>query len=55
MTEFGSVGDLVPEFPQKLYEISNKYEELIRECPDNHEQEDYALFRVQYRKDFNIS
>jgi hypothetical protein len=44
-----------PEFPKKLHEISNKYEKLIRECPDNHEQEDYELFRVQHRKDFNIS
>lgn len=44
-----------PEFPKKLYEISNKYEELIRECPDNHEFEDYELFRVQHRKNFNMS
>jgi hypothetical protein len=43
------------EFHKKLYEISSKYEELIRECPENHEPEDYALFRVQQRKEFNIN
>lgn len=44
-----------PDFIHKLGEISARYEELIEECPENHEPEDYTLFMVQNRKDFNIS
>ena len=43
------------EFRQKVGDISVKYEELIKECPENHEPEDYDLFKAQNRKDFKIS
>lgn len=43
------------DFRQKVGDISGKYEELIKECPENHEPEDYDLFRAQNRKDFKMS
>jgi hypothetical protein len=43
------------EFRQKVGDISVNYEELIKECPENHEPEDYALFKAQNRKDFKMS
>jgi hypothetical protein len=43
------------DFRQKVGDISVKYEELIKECPENHEPEDYDLFRAQNTKDFKMS
>jgi hypothetical protein len=43
------------EFRQKVGDISVKYEESIKECPENHDPEDYALFKAQNRKDFKMS
>ena len=44
-----------PNFPQKVRCISDEYEKLIKECPENHEPEDYNLFMAQNRKDFKMS
>ncbi|HEY9800483.1 MAG TPA: SLATT domain-containing protein [Leptolyngbyaceae cyanobacterium] len=43
------------DFVQKLGDISSRYEKLIQDCPENHESEDYTLFRLQNRKEFSIS
>lgn len=43
------------DFIQEIGNVSARYEKLIKDCPENHEPEDYALFMVQNRKDFNIS
>lgn len=43
------------DFIQKLGTISAEYEDLIKQCSENHEIEDYDLFTVQNRKFFNIS
>ncbi len=40
---------------QKTKAISDKYEELIADCPYNHEVTDFALFKVQHYQDFNIN
>lgn len=40
-------------FLQQLGNISARYEKLIKECPENHEPQDYTLFMAQNRKDFN--
>jgi hypothetical protein len=38
------------EFRQKVGDISIKYEESIKECPENHDPEDYALFKAQKKQ-----
>lgn len=43
------------DFIQEIGNISASYENLIKECPENHELEDYTLFMLQNRKDFNTS
>lgn len=43
------------ELLKKLGDISTRYEELIKDCSENHEPEDYTLFMAQNRKDFKIS
>lgn len=40
---------------KKLGVISDKYENLIKDCPENHDPVDYKLFMAQNRKDFKIS
>lgn len=42
-------------FLQQLGNLSDRYENLIKECPENHEPEDYDLFMVQNKKDFGIN
>ncbi|MEM9926840.1 MAG: SLATT domain-containing protein [Cyanobacteria bacterium P01_D01_bin.50] len=42
-------------FIQEIGNISVRYEKLVKQCAENHEPEDYTLFMVQNRKDFNIS
>ena len=37
------------EFIQEIGEISARYEKLIKQCPENHELEDYTLFMLQNR------
>jgi hypothetical protein len=44
-----------PDFVKEIGNISTRYEQLIKDCPENHEPEDYTLFMVQNRKDFNLS
>ncbi len=43
------------DFVKDIGNISTRYEQLIKDCPENHEPEDYTLFMVQNRKDFDIS
>ncbi|WYL97137.2 MAG: SLATT domain-containing protein [Gloeotrichia echinulata IR180] len=43
------------DFLHKLGNVSDRYEALIKECPENHSAEDYTLFMAQNRKDFDIS
>jgi hypothetical protein len=50
--KISNLGDA--DFLQKLKDISIRYEELIKECSENHETEDYTLFMAQNRKDFKI-
>ena len=38
----------------KLEKIVMRYEELVSNCPENHEIDDYTLFRVQHRDYFKI-
>lgn len=40
---------------KNLHEISNKYEQIVRECPENHESGDYELFKVQNKQHFQLS
>lgn len=35
--------------------IQRRYSEIIEECPENHEPEDYLEFQIQHRKDFRLS
>lgn len=42
-------------FQKKIQDFSSRYEKLINECPENHDTEDYDLFRAQHREDFKIS
>jgi hypothetical protein len=42
-------------FPQDLKVISEKYEILIKDCPDNHGVTDFEFFQLQNRKEFNIN
>ncbi|MTJ46700.1 SLATT domain-containing protein [Dolichospermum sp. UHCC 0259] len=43
------------ELLQKLGELSVKYDQIIKECPENHEPEDYDLLKAQNIKDFKIT
>jgi len=38
-----------------LAKISNKYENIVSDCQENHESEDYIIFRIQNRKEFGVS
>lgn len=38
----------------KLEKIAMEYENLVSNCPENHEIDDYTLFRVQHRDSFKI-
>lgn len=40
---------------EKIDDIQRRYAEMIEECPDNHEPEDYLEFQTQHRKDFHLS
>lgn len=40
---------------EKVDSIQHRYSEVIEECPDNHELEDYLEFQIQHRKEFNLS
>jgi len=42
------------DFQIKLHGISDEYEELVKECPENHEPEDYDLFKLQYQEEFKV-
>lgn len=41
------------KFQEKIQDFSRRYEKLINECPENHDTEDFDLFRAQHRKDFD--
>lgn len=43
------------DFIENLGNICFRYEDLIKDCPENHAPEDYSLFMVQNRKDFKLS
>jgi hypothetical protein len=43
------------DFHQKVGDILIKYNEIIKECSENHDSEDYNLFKAQNRKDFKMS
>ena len=40
---------------EKVDAIQHRYSEIIEECPENHEPEDYLEFQVQHRNDFRLS
>jgi low affinity Fe/Cu permease len=42
------------EFRAKVQFISTEYNEILAECGENHDPEDFALFKAQHSKDFNI-
>ncbi len=39
---------------EAFFVISKEYESLIQKCPENHESEDFELFKAQHGKDFNV-
>ena len=40
---------------EKVVDIQRRYSEIIEECPENHEPEDYLEFQIQHRNDFRLS
>jgi hypothetical protein len=44
-----------PDLIKKVGEISDRYENVVKDCKENHESEDYTLFTTQHRKEFNVS
>jgi len=42
------------EFKEELESIRLEYEKLINNCPENHNPDDYFLFKVENRNEFNI-
>jgi hypothetical protein len=43
------------ELLKDLKRLSDSYEKLIKECQENHDIEDYLMFRAQKRRDFDLS
>ncbi len=40
---------------EKVDDVQRRYSEIIKECPENHEPEDYLEFQIQHRREFNLS
>ena len=43
------------DFVKTLKLISDEYEQLVRDCPENHSTKDFELFQVQNSKEFKIA